>query len=47
MDEKSYKHWWQLHLCVARGETLTPAERTEYDAGLNLLDKEDKGAVPP
>jgi len=42
MDEKSYKRWWQLHLRVAREETLTPAEQIEYDAGLEILDKEEK-----
>lgn len=47
MDEKTYKQWWQLHLRVARGETLTPAEQIEYDTGLEALDKEEKEQLQP
>ena len=42
MDEKEYQRWWQLHLRVARGETLDPAEEAEYNAGLETLDQEEK-----
>lgn len=41
MDEKTYKRWWQYHLRVARGETLTPAEQVEYEAGVKRLDQEE------
>ena len=42
MDEAQYCRWWQLHLRVARGETLDPAEQVEYDAGLEALDREEQ-----
>lgn len=42
MDEKQYRRWWQLHLRVARGEALGPAERAEYEVGLEVLDQEEK-----
>ena len=42
MDEEEYQRWWQLHLRVARGETLDPAEEAEYNAGLETLDQEEK-----
>lgn len=41
MDEARYRRWWRLHLRVARGETLDPAEQLEYDAGLEALDQEE------
>jgi hypothetical protein len=42
MDEASYKRWWQLHLRVARGGHLTPAEQTDYATGLAALDHEEQ-----
>jgi hypothetical protein len=47
MDKKTYKPWWQLHLRVAKGETLSSAEQIEYDAGLNTLDEEEKEQFSP
>jgi hypothetical protein len=47
MDDATYRYWWQLHLRVARGETLNPAEQAEYEAGLEVLDQEEKGQVKP
>jgi len=39
MDDAKYRRWWQLHLRVARGETLNPAEQAEYARGLKCLIK--------
>lgn len=41
MDEAAYRDWWPLHLRVARGETLTPAEEASYNAGLRQLHQAD------
>ena len=42
MNKKRYERWWQLHVRVARGESLSAAEQVLYDAGLADLDAEDK-----
>lgn len=42
MDQTTYERWWQLHLQVARGMTLSPTERAAYEAGLVALDSEDE-----
>ena len=34
----NYEQWWQLHLRVARGEKLDPAEQDRYEAGLREID---------
>ena len=47
MDDVRYQRWWQLHLRVARGETLNPVERAEYEAGLETLDQEEKEQLQP
>ena len=47
MDNARYQRWWQLHLRVARGETLNPTERAEYEAGLEALDQEEKEQFQP
>lgn len=47
MDDARYQRWWQLHLRVARGEMLNPAERVEYEAGLEVLDREEKEQLKP
>lgn len=36
-----YEQWWQLHLRVATGETLGVEEERLYQAGLELLDREE------
>jgi predicted nucleic acid-binding Zn-ribbon protein len=41
MDQPSYEHWWALHARVAKGESLTPAERTLYESGLRQLQEEE------
>lgn len=47
MDDVRYQRWWQLHVRVARGETLNPVERAEYEAGLEALDREEKEQLRP
>ena len=42
MNDTTYARWWQLHRRAAAGETLNPAEQAEYDAGLAVLDYEEK-----
>ena len=42
MDEATYARWWQLHLRVARGGHLAPADQTEYATGLAALDHEEQ-----
>lgn len=47
MNDARYRRWWQLHLRAARGEMLNPAERAEYEAGLEVLDQEEKEQLKP
>ncbi len=42
MDDKTYQHWWRLHVRVARGERLSPLEQMEYDRGLLAFDREER-----
>jgi ribosomal protein L11 methylase PrmA len=42
MENEVYRRWWQLHLRVAKGETLDPTEQVEYEAGLKALDQEEE-----
>lgn len=42
MDPTAFERWWQLHLRVARGETLDPEAEAEYAAGLAALDAEER-----
>lgn len=41
MDKATYQHWWQLHLRVARGNSLNPAEKSSYDDGRQELEREE------
>ena len=41
----TYQRWWELHVRVARGERLSPADRVVYDAGRREL--EDNGNSEP
>jgi hypothetical protein len=41
MDEKAYRTWWELHLRVARGESLNPEEVAAYEVGLKQLHQEE------
>ena len=42
MDQATYDRWWQLHLRVANGEGLDSTERATYEAGLAVLDTEER-----
>ena len=42
MEANAYKTWWELHLRVARGDTLMAEEQATYDAGIQELDREEK-----
>lgn len=42
MDRAAYQQWWQLHLRVARGETLSPEETSAYHAALGKLEGDDR-----
>ena len=41
MTDYEYEVWWQLHLRVATGETLDAEENQVYQAGLELLQREE------
>lgn len=41
MKAADYKAWWNLHVRVSKGESLTGNERTAYDEGLRLLREND------
>ncbi len=46
MATSDYERWWQLHLRVARGETLSAPEQVVYQAGLDPLDHEEAQGEP-
>jgi predicted RNase H-like nuclease (RuvC/YqgF family) len=37
MDDVTYGSWWNLHIRIARGETLTSGQQKEYEAGLSEM----------
>lgn len=39
MIELEYQQWWQYHIRIARGESLTEAEQAIYYAGIDALDR--------
>lgn len=41
MTDHEYEIWWQLHLRVATGKTLGAKEDQVYQAGLELLQREE------
>ena len=41
MNPQEYEQWWQLHVRVAMGETLSSAEQPVYQAGLFQLEQEE------
>ena len=45
MNKQTYNQWWQLHLRVSRGETLSPQEQIQYNVGLDTLDSEEKEQI--
>ena len=42
MTDQGYREWWQLHVRVARSETLSPEEHARYEAGVKELDAGEK-----
>ena len=40
MSNLEYERWWSLHLRVAKGETLSAQEESDYATGLSQLDGE-------
>ncbi len=42
MDDATYRMWWQLHIRVARGETLASEERRSYEAGLRQQQESER-----
>ena len=42
MDQTTYQQWWQLHLRVARGDSLSPDEQSSYHAGRRKLELEER-----
>ena len=42
MDQTTYQPWWQLHLRVARGDSLSPDEQSSYHAGRRELEREER-----
>lgn len=43
MSEFDYETWWALHLRVAKGESLSEQETTDYESGLNHLEGQPAG----
>ena len=46
MTTYAYDLWWQLHVRVARGETLSAKEQADYQAGLDQLDLQEAQIEP-
>ena len=42
MDDSAFQAWWELHVRVARGESLAPAEQVIYEATRVALDDEEQ-----
>lgn len=41
MTQAEYQQWWQYHICVACGETLTTEEEATYRTGIDALDQKE------
>ena len=46
MTELEYQQWWQYHIRVARGESLSDEETAIYQAGIEELDREEAAVLP-
>jgi hypothetical protein len=42
VDQPTYERWWQLHLRIAHGESLTHEEQSSYDAGRRELEQQEQ-----
>lgn len=47
MRNSEYQQWWEYHIRVARGETLSETEAAVYQAGLEKLDREEAAVLQP
>jgi hypothetical protein len=47
MDEQHYQDWWLLHRRVVTGETLSPDEQRDYEAGREELEAEEWAQLRP
>lgn len=47
MRNSEYQQWWEYHIRVARGETLSETEAAIYHRGLEELDREEASALQP
>lgn len=47
MRNSEYQQWWEYHIRVARGETLSETEAAVYHAGLEKLDREEAAVLQP
>jgi predicted RNase H-like nuclease (RuvC/YqgF family) len=45
MNDSRYKHWWEIHVRVCRGEELSDEERAVYEVGLRELHDEERFTV--
>lgn len=45
MRDSEYEQWWQLHLRVVRGESLTSKEQAIYHSGNLEQDQEDEEQI--
>lgn len=45
MKQFNHEAWWQLHLRVAKGETLSSEEQALYKAGNDYLDGEEANLI--
>jgi predicted nucleic acid-binding Zn-ribbon protein len=41
VDHATYQRWWQLHLRLARGQSLSADEQSAYDAGRRALEQDE------
>lgn len=41
VTQVEYQQWWQYHIRIARGETLSTEEDAIYRAGIDALDREE------
>ncbi len=44
MSGSDYEKWWDLHLRVAKGESLSDQEASIYESGLDQLDSQQTHA---
>lgn len=45
MGESAFQTWWELHVRVARGESLTAEERTVYQSQLHDFETDEESQL--